>query len=236
MKIQMGKRVLTNCICLLFSIWILVGFSIASESNYEAKKEYQVENAIIIEILDNYAISAQRIYAKPHSHKEVNVRITSGKRKNQIFRVKTRYSNLPGRSVEAKIGSKVLVRFIEGKDNIKVIIVDYDRERYVYRIVALFFILLIGIGKIKGVKAIISLSFTLFMILYVLLPLLVKGYNPIISSISTAIVINIIVFFNFIRYFKKIICCYRRYDFWSGVCRGSCIYYRSPISYYRDPI
>lgn len=75
----MGKKVLINCVCLLFSIWILVGVSIASESKYKAKKEYQVENAIIIEILDNDAISAQRIRTKPHSYKEVNVQITSGK-------------------------------------------------------------------------------------------------------------------------------------------------------------
>ena len=86
---------------------------------------------------------------------------------------------------ELKVGDKVLVLCEENELNriTNAYVTDLSREGYLTFIIVLFFGLLLFIGRGKGLRAIFSLLFTVLVVIKVLLPLVLKGYNPIIISI-----------------------------------------------------
>ncbi len=70
---------------------------------------------------------------------------------------------------------------------------DVVRDRGLYYLAALFVILLLIIGRIQGLKTIITLAFTGVVIFKVILPLLLAGYEPIPVATVSAIVIIIFI-------------------------------------------
>jgi uncharacterized membrane protein len=65
----------------------------------------------------------------------------------------------------------------------QIYIADYYREKVIISLIALFCLLVIIFGGFKGVKALLSLVFTGAAILFVLLPGIKAGYNPMLLAI-----------------------------------------------------
>jgi uncharacterized membrane protein len=58
----------------------------------------------------------------------------------------------------------------------------------------LFLLALVAIGRMQGVKTVLTLGFTMVMIYKVLLPALLAGYSPIALTVLVAIVINVVTY------------------------------------------
>ncbi len=69
---------------------------------------------------------------------------------------------------------------------------DVARERGLYFLLVVFLLLLLLVGRLQGVKTIITLGFTGLVIIKVILPLLLRGYEPI--PLVTLSAIGIIIF------------------------------------------
>lgn len=69
---------------------------------------------------------------------------------------------------------------------------DVARERGLYFLLVVFLLLLLLVGRLQGVKTIITLGFTGLVIIKVILPLLLRGYEPI--PLVTISAIGIIIF------------------------------------------
>ena len=70
----------------------------------------------------------------------------------------------------------------------------YDRTNYIIVLLAIFTLCIILLGGLKGIKALISLIITILLIAFGLIPLLLKGYNPIIFSILTCTLSAVLTF------------------------------------------
>jgi len=78
---------------------------------------------------------------------------------------------------------------------------DFSGEGYIYGIIevkrtgalwwllGLFVVTIIGFGGKQGVRSLLSLAASLFIILYLLVPALVSGYPPVVTSIGIAILV-----------------------------------------------
>lgn len=128
------------------------------------------------------------------SQHQLYVKITSGDHKNQVVTVDNVVNDKTFDEYMAEKGSNVLLN-IEENDNgsIKKAYI-YELMRYKSLYILIFsFILLLGIlGGKKGVKSVFALFITGFVILEILIPLIIKGYNPIIISVILCIGISII--------------------------------------------
>lgn len=71
-------------------------------------------------------------------------------------------------------------------------VVDYVRESPIYILTFLFMGMVILIGKMKGVKALLSLAVSFIVIIWFILPQIVQGNDPVLISIVGAIIITII--------------------------------------------
>lgn len=74
-------------------------------------------------------------------------------------------------------------------------VVTLVRVPYVLILAAIFIVLIGIIGRIKGIKTIIALVFTVSAVVFVLVPLISNGYNPILSAALVCIVISIVTLF-----------------------------------------
>ncbi len=78
---------------------------------------------------------------------------------------------------------------------VNVSVVTLVRVPYVI-ILAVIFLALIGIiGRKKGLKTILALVFTVAAVVFVLVPLIAGGYNPIISAALVCIVVSVVTLF-----------------------------------------
>lgn len=71
----------------------------------------------------------------------------------------------------------------------QVYIIDYVRERALFLLFALFVIVVLLVGKKIGLRSIIALAISFFLILKVLAPLILAGYNPVLVGTVLAILI-----------------------------------------------
>ncbi|SHJ45822.1 Uncharacterized membrane protein [Geosporobacter subterraneus DSM 17957] len=126
----------------------------------------------------------------------VQVKITSGKYKGEVFEI---YNNLSGSfvyDIPVKTGDKIVV-MVEELENgeIDVFIADYMRQDYILYLYLIFVILLLLIGRMKGLKSVISLTITILAVLKILLPLILSGKNPVPVTVFVSIAITIVTIF-----------------------------------------
>jgi uncharacterized membrane protein len=119
---------------------------------------------------------------------EVVVRLTSGPfRGEEITIYNTFFAGDPVYDFLLETGQEVIVVTLGEEGSFEQAYVqDLARDRGVYYLVAVFLIALLVVGRMKGLKTIITLVVTIALIFGVLLPLLLAGYSPIWLAIGVA--------------------------------------------------
>jgi uncharacterized membrane protein len=126
-------------------------------------------------------------------YQKVKVQITSGQFKDRIVTVENYTTGNPAYDIWVKQGDKVLlVLEILAGDIFTSYIADFQRDTYIYLLTALFVLLIILIGHKQGLKAVITLGITLLLIGKFMLPLLFKGYSPVLLAIFTGVLVTAI--------------------------------------------
>ena len=95
-----------------------------------------------------------------------------------------------GMNTPAKIGTRMVLSSYDGF--FTTLVVDYNREPVIYTLLAVFLGLVIWFGRMKGAKSIFSLGFTLTSIIFLFIPMTVRGVNAIVAAsivvvLSTAV-------------------------------------------------
>lgn len=120
----------------------------------------------------------------------LKVRITSGAYKGKIIKAQNMQTSNPVYNIKVKSGNSVLVVLevgVNGSIN-NAFIADHLREPKIYLLTIIFIILLLAIGWRQGAKSLTALFLTMVLIWGLLLPGLLKGYNPILLTVLIAAV------------------------------------------------
>lgn len=197
----MKKRIcfgLTLIFALLFqsiSFAQTTGGSVSELEEYyeeEMKVKEEVIKAQIVEIpFDDTAEERPDITPEMDvRYQHLKVKITTGEHIGEIYTVRNTVEYINPYNLIFKQGERILLYMSEDQNgevaNLRIF--ERPREDAIYFIIALFVIGIIVIGKMKGLKSVITLVFTVASILFVMLPLLLKGFNPIIVAVSIAAV------------------------------------------------
>ena len=113
----------------------------------------------------------------------LELKILSGDRKGEVVTA----NNFIGRvdNKPAKVGTKFIISSFD--DFITTVIVNYSREMALYLLVLIFMFIVIFIGRLKGIKSLFSLGFTMVCIIFLFIPLIIRGMNPIVASVIIVI-------------------------------------------------
>lgn len=110
---------------------------------------------------------------------ELEMKLLSGENTGKLFLCKNfveRVDNKP-----AAVGSKMIVSSYDGF--VSSMTVSYSRESTMYVLGAIFFLLVIIFGRGKGLKSIFALAFTLICIIFLFVPMLLRGISPVPAAI-----------------------------------------------------
>jgi uncharacterized membrane protein len=123
-------------------------------------------------------------------YQTIKAEILEGDKKGEVVTIENDYLVL-------EKGDKFFLRHsIDGMDGREMYSVrDVDRQGVILGFIILFAIVIIIFSGRQGVRSLISLAGSFFVILYVLVPGLLKGYPPVLTSIAIAAVILFLAIF-----------------------------------------
>lgn len=158
------------------------------------RKDLQFEKARVIKVINENKRPDKTIEGMFLGSQDIEVEILTGNFKSTNHIVKNSLGRLY--NVNVKEGMEIIVVLYAKGDVIESISV-YSHIRYhvIYLLTGLFCFLLVVIAGIKGLKSIFSLIFTGILILFFMIPSILKGYNPILLAVITSALSTSATFF-----------------------------------------
>ncbi|OPL15078.1 MAG: hypothetical protein AVO34_00795 [Firmicutes bacterium ML8_F2] len=120
---------------------------------------------------------------------KVSVVLTGGPCRGEIITItNTYFAGDPVYDFLLEEGQEVIVVAFGEEGNFEEAYVqDIARDRGVYYLIGIFVLALLVVGRMQGLKTVITLGATIFLVVQYMLPLLLQGYNPILLAIGVAI-------------------------------------------------
>jgi len=180
-----GKIILLFITALIF---ILTPFSVYAERGNLAE-EFQVNlyRARVLGVADEIIIRDTTVQV-------LNIRILNGDLRGNEATIRNTIVDSPD-AIRLRTGDRISVHMELNADNEVVFFFqNYDRTGPIAFLFIFFALCVIALGRIKGVKALVALTLTIGLIMFGLVPLLLRGHNPIILSILTCMIAAVITF------------------------------------------
>ncbi len=186
----------------IVSVVLFVGISIGVIAYANADKPtytitessgVEYETARVLSVISDDTVEDEQVENVKKGSTELEVEILSGRYKGDLCKVTNFYSALY--NVDVAKGDKVSVR-IDTTDvgEYSVSIYNYNRVPLVIGLVIVFAIVLIVLGGRQGLKAFVGLVYTVLCIVFVLLPLTLKGVSPVPLTIAIVFITSAVCF------------------------------------------
>ncbi|MGX6592029.1 Uncharacterized membrane protein [Cetobacterium ceti] len=129
-------------------------------------------------------------------YQHVKVKLLTGDFKGKVYTLRNTIDQINPYKLIFKKGEKILLYQYEENGHLTGLkIFERSKENSLYFLVGIFILSMIAIGGIKGLKAFITLFLTVVVVIFFLVPLLVKGYSPIPITIVAVGIITVITLF-----------------------------------------
>lgn len=185
------KDIIAICITVVLSIIIVLSSKLIYNNGFirnTSGNESYYSKAVVIEVVDEKLEDDQYIDDIRLGYQNLTVEVLDGPYKEQYFSVTNNISRLY--NTIAKKGSHVILAISENnKGQVEdVYITSFNRSRVLLILIIIFLLSILIVGGFKGLKSIVSLIFTLICVIYLMVPLMLKGINPILSATIIAII------------------------------------------------
>lgn len=168
---------------LIMALWAAALRWTDKEREATAARKRSFAVARVTDILYDDAEAQDWTEGRRVGQQQLEVEITSGQWKGLTLEAAnylSAYSN-----VDAKVGTKIIVRLDLDDDGQPYIISvpNYDRVPMLVGLLLAFALLLVVIGGKKGVMALLGLAYTLVSIWLIQVPMVLRGFDPIVTAI-----------------------------------------------------
>lgn len=132
---------------------------------------------------------------------KVQVKVLTGQFKGTVQTLDNMLTGNPAYDISLNKGDKVVLHLeaknteVNSVDDVDFFIADVKRDYSLEAFAALFMILLVIIGRKKGVFSLVSIIATISLMFFVLVPLILHGVNPVVSAIVAGILSTIITIY-----------------------------------------
>lgn len=181
---------------LLIIILMFIGLSIPALA--EGDKVLPAEKGLVenIEYIDNIQGGDQN-----QIKQDVTVKILTGKFKGETVELDNMLTGNPAYDIMLSKGDRVVlhveprVEFIEDIEDVEFFISDIERVNAIYIFTGIFFLMLLLIGRKKGILSFISIVATVALIFFALTPMILHEVSPILASLIVCILSTIITIY-----------------------------------------
>lgn len=184
------KYNITKKIILVIAAILLISFVIKINNFQKAPlistEGQSYERATVTEIIkDNLQEDGNR-----YGNQEVRVKIKSGQYKGKEYDAINPNGTLFG--ANCTVGTHVIVILSSSADESVATVYSLDRSYAMWGFIFIFAAVVCMIGGKKGAKAVASLAFTFLCIVYIMFPLMYKGFSPILLAIIVCVISTVI--------------------------------------------
>ena len=181
---------------LLIIILMFIGLSIPVLA--EGDKVLPAEKGLVenIEYIDNIQGGDQN-----QIKQDVTVKILTGKFKGETVELDNMLTGNPAYDIMLSKGDRVVlyveprVEFIEDIEDVEFFISDIERVNAIYIFTGIFFLMLLLIGRKKGILSFISIVATVALIFFALTPMILHEVSPILASLIVCILSTVITIY-----------------------------------------
>ena len=153
-------------------------------------KEMKYYKGQVVKIVEEDMTTDGKLEEIQVGYQYVMVNLTEGPYKGHSVGIENPVNRLY--NINVKEGMKVIVGCYDTNGEDTFTIYQYDRSSVIYVLVGLFALVVIVIGGIKGIKSLISLMFTVAACIFLMVPLMLKGVEPILAGIIMSILSTVV--------------------------------------------
>jgi uncharacterized membrane protein len=183
------KLVTFIVVCL---IMFAFSYFINEKSLQSGEENLYYYKAKVLDVLEDSTVIDSQTEGVRKGSQSLKIEITSGKYKGEVITIENYLSALY--NIYAKPGTKIIVRATMYEEGPNFSIYNYDRTPILYGFILLFVACICIIGGKKGFMSLLSLVLTLVAVVKILLPLLIKGFPTITTSVVLIILTTIVTF------------------------------------------
>ncbi|MDK2807756.1 MAG: hypothetical protein PWP24_490 [Clostridiales bacterium] len=178
-------RMITAVIMILLFIVAAIVLNQPDRDEVESSAQKRIfAVAKVTDVIHDEAAADTWTEGRRIGEQELEVTVLSGKYKGTVLEA-TNYVNAYY-NVDAKYGTRVIVRldFNDSNELYVLSITNYDRSVILMLALIVFALAMIFVGGKKGARALVGLAFTLLSLWFLLIPLVLKGVEPVLATIA----------------------------------------------------
>ncbi|NBG89608.1 YibE/F family protein [Isachenkonia alkalipeptolytica] len=180
------KDLLSIVLLLAIGIAAILTSGLLDGEAFAPARDVQFERAKVLDVTAERLSEDRNIEGVYTGFQELEIEVLSGTFAGETLSV----NNSIGRAYNtvAEAGMTLIVSIVEDEGEMQsIVIYEYERRNAVYLLVGLLFFVLLIVGRKKGLMSIFSLLFTGVLILFFLVPSLIRGAHPMVVGIITAV-------------------------------------------------
>lgn len=182
---------------LLLILFLIIGICLPAHA--DDKTILKSETGIVENVKYDDAESINQ--GEQTTKQEVTVRVLTGNFKGSERIIDNMLTGNPAYDIPLSKGDKVILHMepvsetVTGPEDVDIFIADIQRNTQIYIFTGIFCILLLIIGRKKGLTSIISILSTIALIFFMLMPMILNGFCPIASAVLTGILSTFITIY-----------------------------------------
>lgn len=182
---------------LLLILFLIIGICLPAHA--DDKTILKSETGIVENVKYEDAESINQ--GEQTTKQEVTVRVLTGNFKGSERIIDNMLTGNPAYDIPLSKGDKVILHMepvsetVTGPEDVDIFIADIQRNTQIYIFTGIFCILLLIIGRKKGLTSIISILSTIALIFFMLMPMILNGFCPIASAVLTGILSTFITIY-----------------------------------------
>ncbi len=181
-KLTLAKTLSSFIIILLFFSFLYYLGTNQKHIFNKNKGQIAFEKARVLEVLSEKLQEYDVVPGLYMGTQEIEIKILTGAHKGEVYQLRNNLSRIY--NVYVKKGMSIIVSIDQtGTQMQPISVYSYYRLPVLYALASIFFLLLIVLGGKKGLKSVIGLLFTLICVIFLFVPLLFRGYSPILSAV-----------------------------------------------------
>ena len=161
------------------------------------EREYTVVRAKILSIpYDDVGEKRDIPIESDIRYQHVKIKLLNGDFKGEIFTLRNTIDQINPYKLILKKGEDILLYQYEKNGKLEGLkIFERSKERPLFAMICAFIFFMVLIGGKKGFKAFITLLLTVLCVIFILIPLILKGYSPIPMTILCVVGITVMTIF-----------------------------------------
>lgn len=142
--------------------------------------ETETMPARVVEILEEGTVE---VGGQPQPYQRLRVHVEAGSLEGQDVAVEEGTTNVVSQETLFRVGDRVYLERVVGPHGDRFYISDFVRTEPLLVVVALFFALVILVGRMRGARSLLGTLFSLGVVFFFILPMIKAGHDPVWISV-----------------------------------------------------